>query len=145
MALGDDIRARLIDRVSGLGGRVQAAADLAALQRSGGWPGVTPAAHVVPMGLAGGPQAPVFPTFRQKIDRLWAVILTIRTHDANGARWLDRVEDLEADILAAMLGWAPVAHAEAFILKRAALIRFEAGTMVRELTFALTDTVETQQ
>ena len=145
MALGDDIRARLVARVPALGGRVQAAADLAALQRSGGWPGVTPAAHVVPMGLAGGPQVPVFPRFRQKVDRLWAVILTIRSHDATGAKWLDRVEDLEAAILDALLGWAPLAHAEAFTLRRAALIRFEAGTMVRELTFALTDTLETEQ
>jgi hypothetical protein len=145
MALGDDIRARLVARVPALGGRVQAAADLAALQRSGGWPGVTPAAHVVPMGLAGGAQAPVFPRFRQKVDRLWAVILTIRSHDATGAKWIDRVEDLEAAILDAMLGWAPLAHAEAFLLKRATLIRFEAGTMVREMTFALTDTVETEQ
>ena len=145
MALGDDIRARLVDRVPALGGRVQAAADLAALQRSGGWPGVTPAAHVVPMGLAGGAQAPVFPRFRQKIDRLWSVILTIRSHDATGAKWIDRVEDLEAAILDAMLGWAPLTHAEAFVLRRAALIRFETGTMVREMTFALTDTVETEQ
>lgn len=145
MALGDDIRARLETRVPALTGRVKAAADLAALQKSGGWPGVTPAAHVIPAGLLGGAEVPVFPAFRQKVDRLWSVILTIRSHDATGARWIDRVEELEADILDAMLGWAPLDHAECFTLKRAALIRFEAGTMVRELTFALTDTLETRQ
>ena len=145
MALGDDIRARLDAMVPALGGRIKAAADLAALQRSGGWPGVTPAAHVVPTGLAGGPQLPLYPAFRQKVDRLWSIILTIRSHDATGARWLDRVEDLEAEILAAMLGWEPIAPAECFILRRAALIRFETGTMVRELTFSLNDTVETRQ
>ena len=145
MALGDDIRTRLETGVPALAGRVKAAADLAALQKAGGWPGVTPAAHVIPAGLLGGAEAPLFPAFRQKVDRLWSVILTIRSHDATGARWMDRIEELEADILAAMLGWAPLDGAHVFILKRAALIRFEAGTMVREMTFALTDTLETTQ
>lgn len=144
MALADDIRARLTARVPALGGRVQAANDLAALQRSGGWPGVTPAAHVIPAGMLGGAEVPVFPKFRQRVERLWSVILTIRSHDATGARWLDRIEELEAEILTAMLGWCPLDR-DPFALRRASLIRFEAGTMVRELTFSLPDIVETSQ
>lgn len=144
MVLCDEIRGRLEARVPGLGGRVLAAADLAALQKAGGWPGVTPAAHVIPAGLMGGAEVPVFPKYRQKITRLWSVILTIRSHDASGARWLNRVEELEADILNAMLGWCPLDR-DPFSLSRAALIRFEAGTMVRELTFSLPDIVETSQ
>lgn len=145
MGLADDIRQRLIDRVPALGGRVQRAANLATLQRTSSWPAQTPAAHVVPMGLAAGEAAPLIGVYRQKVARLYAVFVTIRTHDATGERWMDRIEELEAQILGALLGWGPDPPHHAFELKRAATIRFETGTMVRELSFAIPDTLEIRQ
>ena len=145
MGLADDIRQRLADRAPALGGRVQMAASMAALQKSGGWPATTPAAHVVPMGLAAGDAAPLIGVYRQKAARLYSVFVTIRTHDATGARWLDRIEELDEQILDAMLGWGPLPPHHAFELKRVATIRFETGTMVRELSFAIPDTLEVRQ
>lgn len=145
MGLADDIRARLIERVDALGGRVQLAASMAALQKSMSWPATTPAAYVVPMGLAAGAAAPLIGVYRQKVDRLHSVFVTIRTHDATGARWLDRIEELDQSILDALLGWGPEPPHFAFELKRVRMIAFEAGTMVRELSLAIPDTVEIRQ
>lgn len=145
MALSDDLRQRLIDRVDALGGRVQLAADLASWQKAGGWPGTTPAAHVVPMGLAGGDAAPLTGVYRQKVSRLFSVFVTIRSHDASGDRWLNRIEDLDAAIMEAILGWGPLPPGFAFTLRRVATLRFETGTMVRELSFAIPDTLEIRQ
>lgn len=145
MALSDDLRQRLIDRVDALGGRVFLAAHMAGLQKSGSWPTTTPAAHVVPMGLAGGAATPLTGVYRQQVARLYSVFVSIRTHDATGARWLDRIEDLDAAILDAVLGWGPLPPHHAFELKRVATIRFETGTMVRELSLAIPDTLETRQ
>lgn len=145
MALADDIRQRLADRVSALGGRVHLAANMAALQKSASWPTQTPAAHVVPMGLAGGAATPLTGVYRQAVARLYSVFVTIRTHDATGARWMDRIEDLDQQILGALLGWGPEPPHFAFELRRIATIRFETGTLVRELSLAIPDTLEIRQ
>jgi hypothetical protein len=142
--LAEAVRDRLVARVPALGGRVRAAADLAALQRAGAWPGQTPAAHVLHFGIDGGAEVPLTPGFRQQVRRSVAIVLTIRGHDPTGAAWLDRIEDLLAAILAAFVGWQPPGVQGVVTLAREGTVAFEGGTMVRQILLTVTDTMETQ-
>ena len=93
--------------MGGCAGRVAGAAALAALQAAMAWPQVTPAAHVVPLGIEGGKPAGFGGAFTVPIRRRVGVILTVRTHDATGRGWLDRIEELVDAVMLRVAGWTP--------------------------------------
>lgn len=130
---------RLKTRVADLGGRVEGAADLANLMRSNALPQVTPAAHVLPTGLTGGRQTAYVGLYRQEVDRQIAVILTVRTHDATGARAMAAVAALIDAIVLALAGWQPADETGVFALRRATCVRFGEGTAVYQIDFSLPD------
>ncbi len=66
-------------------------------------------------------------------------MLTVRGHDATGARALERIDDLIEAIVAAVAGWSPEAGGWAFNLRRVRLVSSAGGAFVYELTFAIAD------
>ena len=140
MALVYQVIARPEAQVPDLAGRVEGAARLADLMRRNALPQATPAAHVLPAGIDGGRPLDTMGIYRQEIQRLVAVVLTVRTHDRTGGRALEAIEPLLESVLAAIAGWAPAGHRMGVCsLRRGRLASFEAGTLVYEFTFALAD------
>lgn len=136
MALIEDTIARLKAQVPDLGNRVEGAASLAALARSGGVPQVALVAHVLPSGIGGGKALPLMGMYRQAVDRLVSVILTVNTGHAQGGHWAERIEALVDQIILAVLGWQPTGSAGVFGLRRAQLIDATAGVFRYEITFS---------
>lgn len=134
-----DIIERLILRVPDLGGRVEGAAQFAALMKSNALPQVTPAAHVLPLGLQGGQAQAATALFTQAVEEMVGVVLTLRSHDQTGARALEAVDVLIRDIVAALLGWGPDDAIGVFRLVRSGLVSMSAGTLVYQIDFAISD------
>lgn len=134
-----EIIQRLKDRVAALGGRVEGAEALAHLMKQGAYPTTTPTLHLLPAGITGGKETAFSGPFRQEITRQISLILTVRTHDATGARAMPRIAELIDAIVLAVAGWAPTPDTGVFRFIRAGLTRFETGTAVYEITFALPD------
>jgi hypothetical protein len=140
--LGDAVIARLRAGVPALAGRVEGAAELAALQRQNQFPQVTPAAHVIPLGLSAASPTALAGNFRQEVDRRIGVILTVRTHDATGSRALAGVDALVEAIVAAISGWTPdPGSTGVFRLLRAEVAAMREGTLVWQIEFALADRI----
>jgi len=142
----DDIMTRLKALVPALKGRVDGAAALAALLATGALPKSTPCAHVLPAGVTGRADNPLVGIYRQQIDRLFAVVLTIDSHDRDGARGLTEAETLIEAIHLALLGWTPPSLASqgvphVFRLRTTSLSRFEDGKAVYQTIIAIEDQV----
>lgn len=135
----DVIILRLKDRVPDLGARVFGAAELANLTANGKLPQVTPAAHVITTGIAGGKHHAQLGSFVQTIDRLFSVILTLRSQDASGARALARLDGLITDIIAALAGWDIDGRLGVFVFRRAALLQTQDGVFAYEISFSIAD------
>lgn len=131
MALVDDVIARLKAEVPVLQNRVEGAADLGALFGRGELPQVTPAAHVVPAGIAAGRAGGSIGHYSQKIDRQIAVVLSFRGRDKASTRGLDGVEAVLDAVLAAIAGWTPdPATTGVFALRGARLVSIPADALV---------------
>ena len=139
MAEVDDIIARLKARVDGLGGRVCGAAEFGALTATGQLPQVTPAAHVIPTGIKGGPQAPRTGAYVQSIERLYSVVLTVKAGDASGARALPVIGDLIDAIIAALAGWDWGGRVGVMTFRNCTLSRAAAGAFAYDISFSITD------
>lgn len=131
---------RLKGRVDGLGGRVYPAADLARLTAQQGAPATTPCAYVVPTGGAGGQHSGQVGFFVQPVDRMYSVLLVVRT-DAPGIRALERIDNLIDDIIDAIAGWDP-GLVGVFTLRRYQLIRQFPDALSWEITFSITDRIK---
>jgi hypothetical protein len=135
-----DLIARLKDLVPDLGGRVQGAADMVRLMASGGEPGVTPIAFVVPSGIVGGAHQGMVGAYVQPLERLFSVIVTLRA-DATGLRVLDRLDGLINAVIDAVAGW-DVGLTSLFVFKRAQPIRSAAGSLTYEISFSVMDRIK---
>lgn len=134
------IRDRLEAQVPLLAGRTGSAAALAQLMRTGGAPEAPVFAHVVPEGIVGGKATSFSGIFAQETARRFAVILTLRSHDATGVRAMDSLEDLLDSVCAALAGWSPdPANTGALVLGGVRLVSAQGGTFVYEFTFTLSD------
>ncbi len=134
-----DVKTRLEAKVSDLAGRVQGAADFSDLLRRNQLPQVTPAAHVLGLGMTGGRGESVSGLYTQIFDQVIGVVLTIRSHSATGDRVLDDAEALIRAVVAALVGWAPNDEVGVFRLVRGNLVSMQAGTLVYQLDFTITD------
>ncbi len=134
-----DVITRLEAKVSDLTGRVQGAADFADLMRRNQLPQVTPAAHVLSIGMTGGHGESSTGFFTQIFEQVIGVVLTIRSHSATGDRVLDDAETLIMDVIQAIVGWGPNDEIGVFRLARAGLVSMQDGTLVYQLDFSITD------
>lgn len=130
---------RLEAMVPSLAGRIEGAMQFAELMRSGNLPQVTPAAHVLPLGLQGGQPDVMTGAFRQPIARSIAVVLTIRTYDVTAGREVDPLNSLIDEILAAIAGWTPDSTVGVYRLSRAGLVSMAAGTVIYQIDFSIDD------
>lgn len=135
----DLVIARLKAEVSELEGRVEGAASFTSLMERNALPQVTPAAHVLPLGLTGGQASAATGMFTQLFTEAVAVVLTIRGHDQTGARALSRVDPLIRSVISAIAGWEPDDEIGTFQLRRGALVSIRAGALVYQLDFTITD------
>lgn len=134
-----DVISRLTDQVAALSGRVEGAAQFADLMRRNALPQVTPAAHVLPLGLQGGSAEAATGIFTQMTDKSVGIVLTIRSHDRTGAKALATVEELIDSVVTAIAGWTPGSTVGVFRLMRGQLVNMSAGTLVYQLDFAISD------
>lgn len=138
MLVGEVI-ARLAERVPELAGRIEGAAELSALMRENRLPQVTPAAHVLPLGLRGLQADAAAGAFRQAVDETVAVVLTWRGYEPTGARALAPLDALIGAVIEALAGWGPAAASGVLRLARGQLVAINAGTIVYQIDFTLTD------
>ena len=136
---------RLKAEVHDLQRRVEGAGSLAALMQKEAVPRVTPCAHVIPTSITAPTRPPAISGgYVQAIDRGFAVILSLRIHDPNGARALDEAASLIEAIIMALAGWEPSEDCIGiFEFRRAVLVAFDRGVAVYEIDFALPDQLRT--
>jgi hypothetical protein len=138
MLLVDPVITRIDDEVPALKGRVEGAAELAALVREDALPQVMPAAFVVPVGLQGGRADAVSGLFRQNyVEVVGVVLIVAAAGDATGALALPELQDLVGAGVTAVCGWAPDAAVGVFELRRGALVSLNAGAVIYQLDFGI--------
>ena len=139
------IIARLKDRVPEFGGRVAGAAELARLTAVGKAPEVTPAGHVIPTGIAGGKHHAQTGAYIQQIDRLFSVIVTVKTQDASGRRVLETLDEFIGQVIDALSGWELGDRIGVVLFRRAALLRSGDGLFAYEISFSIADQLRIAQ
>lgn len=144
--LADDIVARLGAEVDVLEKRVQGALALSEMIRQKALPNFTPAAFVVPNGLAFGAAEYETGFFIQGVDEVFSIILLMRSaSDVRGAKLQGELQALIWKVVEALAGWAPespetdepVAPVGVLVPKRGSLARLDAGTVFYQLDFAI--------
>lgn len=132
------VRDRL-DGVPSLTGRVQGAAALAHLTRSGVSFQGDRAAFVLPLGLRAGEADILTGLVRQPLDRMVGVVLMVRNlADGTGEQALAELEPIVDDVIARIVGWGPSDFAQ-FTLARGELVSIDAGVITFQLDFGLAD------
>ena len=145
MITSDQIITRLRQTVPVLG-EIAGAIELAALLDSKPQPRPKPMAHVVPMGLRGGAADAASGVFRQQVDVMFAVFVTIASvNDPKGARAISTVDGLLADIIDALAGWGPADAPGVLRLVRSAPQQFAPGALVYAVEFAIQDQLRITQ
>ena len=135
----EDVIARLKLRAPEFGGRIGGAMDLAALMAKKSLPQITPAAHVLPLGVRGGEANSANQFFTQEFDEAIGILITLRTFSTTGARATDDLEVLKDAVLAALCGWGPDTAVGVFRLVQGQLVSMEAGTVTYQINLALMD------
>ena len=144
--LVDAIIARLEAEIPDLAGRARGALELSELIRQGALPAYSPAAFVVPAGLAPTGEAESSAgAYLQTLDELVAVVLILRSAgDVTGARGQPKLNELLLAVLAALAGWAPEDGVEetglggigVLELRGGNLVQLDAGNIFYQLDFA---------
>lgn len=134
-----DVIARLDAQVAALSGRVEGAAQFADLMARKALPQVTPAAHVLPLGLQGGQVQSSAGLFVQGVEEVVAVVLSYRSHERTGSAALVPLDQVIRAVIDVIAGWGPDAAVGTFALRRGAVISMAAGTIVYQLEFSISD------
>lgn len=137
--LVEDLIERLKERVPALSRRVEAALNLAELMAQGRLPEVTPAAHVIQVGLVGKPADEAAGLFRQGFDEVFGVVLTFRNNTPTARKGFDEVEEIKRAVIEAVCGWSPDGVLGVFSLARGTQVSFSAGSLVYQIDFAIGD------
>ena len=147
----DVIIERLDETVDALSGRVQRAADLSELLRTGGLPAAPVTAYVLPAGIRPlGPPDTAVGAWTQMVDEMFAVVIAVRVAgDLTGGKALPAIDRLLWAVIGCMAGHAPAqpeAEPEepapprvfgAFRLSRGVLLSAQAGLVIYQIDFAL--------
>ncbi|MFN7003754.1 MAG: hypothetical protein ACK4NW_10035 [Roseinatronobacter sp.] len=135
----DAVITRLKAEVSDFSNRIEGAAEFAALMRANALPQVTPAAHILPLGLRGGRGEAGAGAFTQDVEEVVAVLITLRAHSRTGREALPDLAALTKQVIAAIAGWGPDEAIGVFRLSRGQLVSMSAGTILYQLDFAIND------
>lgn len=134
MGLAVDIIARLRAEVADLGGRVEGAASLAAMMAGNTPPQVALVAHVIPGGVVAGEVQALTGIYRQRVDRLAEVILTINAGLSKAL--IDGAEELMDEIVLCLVGWQPAGAFGPVTFRRLQLLSAAAGLFRWQMTFS---------
>lgn len=138
MTLVADVKTRIASAVADLSGRVEEAAELAALVRDGALPQRSPAAFVLPLGLDGREPGSVAGLFRQNVDETIAVVLVLQAlGDPKAQRALTELATLIDQVVNAVCGFQPAGAIAPLQLRRGRLVSVSAGTIIYQIDFAL--------
>lgn len=136
----DAVKDRIDANVPALAGRVEGAAELSALVKSGNLPQQMPAAYVLPLGLRGGAADAATGIFAQIYDDTTSVVIVEEAAgDATGAIALPTIDALVWSIIETICGWAPGDEVGVFRLVRGQLVSLSAGAVIYQLDFAIQD------
>lgn len=130
-----EVIARIEARVPALTGRVQGAAELAALLRSNTLRDARGGAYVVPLSLRGGAARAATAAFVQDFDEVVAVVLVVPSGAPTGTRALGSVDVLSEAVLEALAGWKPDGAIGPLRLARAGMLNVGAGVLVYQIDF----------
>ena len=134
-----DIITRLKSNAPVFSGRVEGAGSFAAMMQSKRLPHVTPAAHIVPVGLQGGKAEAAAGAFTQDTVETFGVIFTVRSSDPVGRDKLEPIDAIKAEVIAALAGWAPSTEVGVFQLVSGSLRNITDGALVYQLDFRISD------
>lgn len=136
----DEIIQKLSDEIPRLKERVQGAVDFGKLVAGGQMPSSTFSAFVLPSGLSGRGVYSTTGAFTQEFEEAASVVLAIRSFDASGKQALDPLRELIMEVFRSLGGWAPAEDApDVLRLLNGRLLSMQAGLLVYQLDFALTD------
>ena len=141
--LAEAVVTRLDTTVLALAKRVEGALSLSEMMRRKALPNFTPAAFVVPNGIAGRRAASSEGMFVQEAEELVSVVLVIRTAgDVRGAKGQAPLNELVWAVILALCGWAPedsdfLDPVGVLELRRGRVTSLDAGTVFYQLDFAL--------
>lgn len=136
--LFDDIIARIESRVTDLAGRVEGAAEMAALVRENALPDFTPAAFVLPLGQRPGSADVVTPLYRQPVVETIGIVLMVSAPgDVSGESALPTIRQLSDAIILALAGWQPPGGEDVMVFARGTLLSMQQGTVVYQTDFTL--------
>jgi len=120
-------------------GPVKGAVDFGALVAGGKMPQTTFSAFVLPAGLIGRTAEAAAGAFVQSFDEAVSVILAIRSFEAAGSRSIDPLRVLVMKIFETLGGWAPGDESGVLTLRTGRLVSMQAGLIVYQIDFSLTD------
>lgn len=135
----DDVITRIEAQVPALVGRTNGAADLMQLMKENRLPQHPVAAHVLPGGLRGGGGESAANAYTQMVDEVISIILTFRIVGPTAERVLPELEAIIRNLAQALMGWSPSDTVGVFGLRRGSVVKMEAGTLIYQLDFAISD------
>ncbi|MBB3858878.1 hypothetical protein GGQ88_000118 [Novosphingobium hassiacum] len=136
----DDVRARIEARVPALAGKMGNAGQFAQLVERNQMPQHTCAGFVLPGGLQGGTTNAISGLFTQSFVETAIVVLAARVaNDPTGERATDELTPLVREVIEAVCGWGPDDAPGIFILSSGELVGTQAGTLVYQIDFQLSD------
>ena len=136
----DDLITRLKAEVPEFQGRVEGAAELAALVKDGRAPNRTPSAYVLPLGLVATPATTATGVHRQLFTETFGVVIVLTVaNDATGAKGLPKINLLRDAVIQKLAGWQPTGAFEAISLRRAVLKSMVKGTITLQVDFNTDD------
>ena len=120
-------------------GPVKGAVDFGALVAGGQMPQTTFSAYVLPAGLIGRTAESATGMFVQTFDEAVSIILAIRSFEASGTRAIDPLRTLVMSVCQTLGGWAPGDESGVLTLRTGRLVSMQAGLVVYQIDFTLTD------
>lgn len=120
-------------------GPVKGAVDFGALVAGGQMPQATFSAYVLPAGLVGRSAEAATGVFIQSFDEAVSIILAIRSFEAAGTRSVDPLRALVMTVFETLGGWAPGDESGVLTLRTGRLVSMQAGLIVYQIDFTLTD------
>lgn len=135
-----EVMARINAQVPELSGRVENAGRFAEIVERNQVPQVTPAAFVLPAGLAGGKAEAGAGLFIQSFRETVSVVLFVRVAgDPTSARAIDEATPILRKVVTGVVGWAPADAIGIFVLSQAELVGATRGVLTFQVDFELDD------
>ena len=136
----DEVRARIEAKVPALAGKIGNAGQFSLLVERNQMPQHVVAGFVLPGGLQGGQTSAVSGFFVQMFAETVIVVLAARVaNDPTAERATDEISPLVRDVVEAVCGWGPDDAPGIFTLGNGELVGVQAGTLIYQLDFTLSD------